>query len=304
MAGSAGQKFKDTVSNTLLRYKEDLNSIGQDLRAKPELGLHEYYANERLTTFLEQQNLLVQKSYGSMATAFRGEFRSSHYSPSIHRTIAVLCEYDALPEIGHACGHNLIAEAGIVTALAVREVLSQHQEVQGRLVVLGTPAEETDAGRITLIQEGAFDDIDFAMMVHPFANNDLEPVILGMAVCSISFHSTDEYGNAMDAAVAVYFEVAALRQHFRKDCRAHGVMLDVGQSSWADKTFIPQFTQSKYTVRAVRNEDVRQLREKLAFIAEGVASATGCRVQLPWQPPEGADCVYSGMVHNKTMAEV
>ena len=211
MSGSHQAKYKEVVSKTLSFYKDDLNRIAQDLRARPELGLEEHYAHERLTTFLDHHGFIVQKSYGSLATAFRAEFSSSKFSPAIHSTVAVLCEYDALPGIGHACGHNLIAEAGVATALAVRDVLLQHEGVQGRVVVIGTPAEESAGGKITLIKEGAFEDVDFAMMVHPFANNDLQPVILGVGDCHVTFTSINEDSNALDAAIAVYTEVYDLK---------------------------------------------------------------------------------------------
>ncbi|OQV25589.1 putative Peptidase M20 domain-containing protein 2 [Hypsibius exemplaris] len=211
------------ISDTLARHADSLNDISQKIWREPELYFQEKFAHNLLTDFLERNGFTVVRGYKNIATAFRAEFQSPNYDRLLHPTIAVLCEYDALPEIGHACGHNLIAEAGIATGLALRDVLTSHadtaQAVDGKLVILGTPAEEQGGGKVILINEGAFLDIDFAMMVHPFVRNDLEPVILGIEACRVEFRGKAAHAacgpweavNALDAAVSLYQNVALFR---------------------------------------------------------------------------------------------
>lgn len=162
-------------------------------------------------------------------------------------------------------------------------------------------------GKCYLLARGAFADIDFAMMVHPFANNDLKPVILGANACNIHFHNSDNASSLtcrpMDAAVQLYQQIALFRSKFQLDWRVHGVInpLQEKESSGSGLMSLPKSTHSCYMVRAVSQNDFHHLQRKLEEFAEASAKSTGCRLDFQWLDEM---VVYTGMVHNSTMAEV
>ncbi|XP_055334574.1 xaa-Arg dipeptidase-like isoform X2 [Paramacrobiotus metropolitanus] len=296
--------FQKQIDAVVKRYENALNDISQELWNNPELLYKEYKAHQLLTDFLEKEKFTVTRKYKELDTAFRAEFQSAKYDPSLHATIAVLCEYDALPEIGHACGHNLIAESGIAAGLALQDILRNQSDagsVEGRLVVLGCPAEEGGGGKVDLIRASAFDDIDFAMMVHPFPWNDLEPIILGIERCYVKYHGKAAHAscgpwegiNALDAAVAAYQDVSLFRQQMKPNWRVHAVILNGG----AKPNIIPDLTVSHYYMRTQNAADMQVLKTRLMDIFNAAAKATGCTMEIEW---EGRP--YTGMLHNSTMS--
>ncbi|GFW61874.1 peptidase M20 domain-containing protein 2 [Trichonephila clavipes] len=151
------------VCSTIDEEKEFLNSVSQDIWSQPELSYKEFQAHEILTNALIRCNFQVERHY-VVPTAFKAEYTSKKEGGPV---IAILLEYDALPDIGHACGHNLIAEVGLATSLAIKAAMDADPELPGKLLVLGTPGEEGDGGKIDLLSAGAFRDVDVAMMAHP-----------------------------------------------------------------------------------------------------------------------------------------
>ncbi|KAJ8037856.1 Peptidase M20 domain-containing protein 2 [Holothuria leucospilota] len=148
---------------------EELNAISQDLWSNPELAFEEHHAHDLLTAFLEKEGFEVQRQY-ILKTGFRASFGNDD-GPQI----AIMAEYDALPEIGHACGHNLIAESSVGAALGIKAALESMEKPRGRVVVLGTPAEEGGCGKGLMMDGGAVDKIDVALMVHPYKHSIAEP---------------------------------------------------------------------------------------------------------------------------------
>ena len=155
---------KEIVRAEIDRLTPTLLEVSHSIHANPELNFEEHHAHDTLTGVLEDQGLAVERGADEMATAFE-----SRVGADDGPTVAVLCEYDALPGIGHACGHNIIGAAGLGAGLAVAKVA---EALGGRVAILGTPAEEGGGGKEFMIRRGAFDDIDLAMMVHP-ADRDL-----------------------------------------------------------------------------------------------------------------------------------
>ena len=204
------------------RWADRLVGVARQIHAEPELAYEERFAHDLLTALLEEAGLAPERSALGFETAFRAAAGSS--GP----TVAVLCEYDALPGIGHACGHNVIAAAGLGAALATAPLA---RGGLGRVVVLGTPAEEGGGGKIELARRGAFDGIDAAMMVHP-ADADLSNMdCVAIQQLEVTFSGEAAHAaaaphrgrNALDAAVLGYLNVAALRQHIRPTERIHGI---------------------------------------------------------------------------------
>jgi amidohydrolase len=268
-----------------------LVATSHDIHAHPELNYEERYAHDLLTGLLEDEGLEVERHAHGLETAFVA--RAGSAGP----TIAVLCEYDALPGIGHACGHNIIATAGLGAGLAAAAVA---EEVGARVVVMGTPAEEGGGGKIRLARRGAFDGVDAAMMVHPagfdlarmdvIAVQELTATYTGEAAHAAAFPHKGR--NALDAAVLGYVNVAALRQHIRPNERVHGVFTDAGDKP----NIVPARAATEWMVRSSSIRSLGPLKERVAACLRAGAMAAGCEVELAWKP-----IVYADMLDNEVM---
>ncbi|XP_065281553.1 xaa-Arg dipeptidase-like isoform X2 [Dermacentor albipictus] len=198
--------------------------------------------------------------------------------------ICIICEYDALPVVGHACGHNLIAEAGFAAGVAVKEALRADPKLKGKIVVLGTPAEESGGGKIDLINAGAFADIDVAMMVHPSRSNELVPLFIGVGHISVTYHGKAAHSsgapwdgiNAVDAAVMCYNGLSYLRQHIKPNCRVGAIFTDGG----AAVNIIPERSAMDILYRAPTVSMMAELRKKVMSCISAGAEATGCTMEV------------------------
>ena len=214
-----------------------------------------------------------------MPTAFRAEWGVD--GPRI----AILAEMDALEAMGHACGHNIIAAAAVGAALALRAVLPPEA---ARIVVLGTPAEELGIGKFDLIAAGEFDDVAFAMMVHPSSKRQVVKGFLGLARMGFRFfgrpaHAAaypDEGINALDGVIQTFNAINALRQHLRQDVRVHGIVTEGGTAP----NIVPERASCRFYVRATDLAEVLRVRERVVACAQGAALATGCRLETEMDP--------------------
>jgi len=280
------------------KHCQELNKVGEEIWSNPELAYEEYKAHVVLTDFLERKGFNVDRSYLGINTAFRATFGHED-KPNI----CVICEYDALPEIGHACGHNLIAEAGIAAGLGIKAALEANGAPKGRLTVMGTPAEEGLGGKVKLIERGAFNDIDAAMMVHPCPHSVLEPVFLANTKFKVTFHGKAAHAaafpwegiNALDAAVLAYNNISVLRQQLKPTIRIHGIISNGG----AKPNIIPEISAMNYYLRAPTKKDVAELKPKMISCFEAAAKATGCTVDIDMD-----EAPYDDMVHNKVMVDL
>jgi amidohydrolase len=250
---------------------DELVGVSRDIHGHPELGFEEHHAHEVLTAALERHGLDVTRSAYGLDTAF--EATAGTEGP----TVVVCCEYDALPGIGHACGHNVIAAAGLGAGLAAAAVAD---EAGGRVRVLGTPAEEGGGGKILMADEGAFEGVDAALMVHP-AGRDLRwmdtlaatsfaATFSGLAAHAAAFPERGR--NALDAAVLGYVNVAALRQHIATSDRVHGIFTDGG----AKTNIVPERAEMDWMVRTARVEDLDALVARVHACLGAGAAAAGC----------------------------
>uniref|UniRef100_T1J257 Peptidase M20 domain-containing protein 2 n=1 Tax=Strigamia maritima TaxID=126957 RepID=T1J257_STRMM len=265
--------------------KENLAStISTPIWNHPELGFEEHHAHDLLTNYLEKNDFKVQRNY-ILQTAFRAEY--GYLGNDAKYTICVMCEYDALPDIGHACGHNLIAEAGIAAAIGIKAAVN-FQDVKGKLVVMGTPAEEGGGGKSILIAAGALKGVDVAMMVHPGPYDVLGPRLLAVERLQIQYLGKAAHAslapwegvNALDAAVICYSSIAFGRQHMRPNCRVHGIITNGG----AKPNITPSETELLFYIRASENESLDVLKKSVLNSAEGAAISTGCEMKYEFQP--------------------
>jgi amidohydrolase len=215
-------------------------------------------------------------------------------------TIGVFCEYDALPEIGHACGHNVIGAAGLGAGLAAATVA---EELGGRVVVLGSPAEEGGGGQVFLHERGALDDLDAAMMIHPADGDLLAMNVIAIQQVHVQYHGQAAHAaafphkgrNALDAAVLGYVNVAALRQHIRPTERIHGIFTDAGDKP----NIVPKYAAAEWYVRSPTLRLLQGLKERVLSCLEAGASASGCTMDHQWQDP-----AYADMIDNPVLVDL
>lgn len=277
---------KVRASAEIDRMADTLVDVSHQIWDTPELCFEERHAHDLLSDTLDSIGLPATRHAYELETAF--EASAGSQGP----TIAVLCEYDALPEIGHACGHNVIAAAGLGAGLAAASLA---EELGGRVRILGTPAEEGGGGKVFMIRRGAFDGVGAAMMVHP-ADHEL-PTLTTLAIHTLHVEYTGvashaaaapELGrNALDAAVLGYVNVAALRQHIRTDERVHGVFPDAGDKP----NIVPRHASAHWYVRASTVDRLEELKARVVACLEAGAMAAGCTMDLQWIDPPYADMV-------------
>jgi len=254
-------------------------AIAEELYHNPETGLNEVRSSALLADFLEREGFRVERGIAGLPTAFRAETGAE--GP----VIALMAEMDALPGMGHACGHNIIAAAAVGAATALRTVLPPDA---GRIVVLGTPAEELGIGKVEMIAHGAFDGVQFALMVHPSSRRYVIKHYLGLARLHFTFlgkpaHAAaypEEGINALDGVIQTFNGINALRQQLRQDVRVHGIITEGGVAP----NIIPERAAAHFYVRADDLAELERAKERVVACAEGAALATGCRLQVDADP--------------------
>ncbi|MBI5178601.1 MAG: M20 family metallopeptidase [Nitrospinae bacterium] len=263
---------------------------------RPELNFNERFAAGHISSALAEEGFAVRAGAGKLKTAFDATWRGSRKGP----VVAILSEYDALPNIGHACGHNMIAAASFGAAVAVRRLLGKNC---GTLKVVGTPAEEGGGGKLMMIKEGWFKGVDAALMVHPA--NHTRTVARMLAVMEIEFkyygkasHAAahPELGiNALDAVIMLFNSINALRQQTPNFSRVHGIVTHGGDAP----NIIPEFASAKFFVRGITMADFRYMLAKVTDCAKASARATGCKLKVVKNP-----LVYQPFEPNRTLGKV
>ena len=289
--------LKGIASDYIDSCRDELRELSHEIWKNPEIDFKEYKAHDALTGFLEKKGFFVERSYTGIETAFRATFGSGRPN------VCVICEYDALPEIGHACGHNLIAEAGVAAGLGLKAALESSNTPRGRLTVMGTPAEETTGGKVNLIQNGAFEDVDIAMMVHPAPQSIISPLIVAQKSLIITYTGKAAHAaafpwegvNALDAAVMAYTSISVLRQQMKPTWRIHGVITRGGTMP----NVIPEDICMNYDIRAPSKKELCVLEEKVIACFEAAAQATGCTVDIAEEGP-----TFLEVISNEILAKL
>lgn len=274
--------------------REKLVEVSIEIHANPELALKETKAARLLADTMEELGFAVERGAYGIETAVKGTWGEGPV------TVAYLMEYDALPEIGHACGHNLIATAGLGGAIGLKGSVSP---ADVRIVVLGTPAEEDIGGKQLLLDKGAFEGVDAALMVHPAPIEIADPYMYGVEQCHVTYKGREAHAsvapetgiNALDGLVTAYQAIAQLRQHIRRDARIAGVILNGGTAS----NVIPQTATGRFEVRALQPQYLEDLKKRVESCFEAGAQASGATVEVSW---DGA--AYEPMNNNPTLVSL
>lgn len=263
----------------------DLIAVSRDLHARPELAFEEHYAVERLTAVLASAGLAPRRACYGLETDFEAEFGSD--GPRV----ALLAEYDALPEIGHACGHNLIATAALGATLALHRV--RDALPAGRVRLLGTPAEERGCGKELMARRGAFEGVDAAMMIHPMGLNLATMPCICVAEVKVDYFGRAAHAsamphrglNALDALLLAYQAISNLRQHIRETERIHGIITKGG----AAPNVVPEHTSGEFYVRAANARALAKLKPRVQACFEAGALGSGCRLEAQWADADYLD---------------
>lgn len=257
-----------------------LLKLSHAIHSDPEIGFTEHRAARRVADYLNDQGFDATVGAFGLDTALVSRVGSG--SP----VIAFLAEYDALPEIGHACGHNIICTSAVGAYVAAAQGIT---EAGGSAILYGTPAEENGTGKELMAREGAFDGVDAVMMIHPHAGNDsLDFDSLGLREVKVTYLGRSSHAsahpslglNALDAAVTAYQSISQFRQSLLATDRVHGIILDGGTSP----NVIPERSGLHYYLRAATPERIRELTLRLQAIFEAAALATGTQAEIEWDP--------------------
>ena len=295
---SAEDAVKPRVTAAVDALADELERLSHQLHDNPELAFQEDKAHAWLSDFLAKHGATVERGVGGLATAFRATIPGVAPGP----TVAIMAEYDALPGIGHACGHNVIATAGVGAGAAVARALGT-LPFAGQLQIIGTPAEEGGAGKVKLMDAGVFDGVDAAMMIHGRCGTQVWRPTLGIIKAKVEFFGQAAHAsswpwrgvNALNAVISLFNSLDAMRQQIHTDARVHGVITRGGEQA----NIIPEYTSAEFYLRATTVPYCHELLRRFTAAAEGAATATGCRVQVTADPT-----VHEPMKANPTMADL
>ncbi|XP_012934866.2 peptidase M20 domain-containing protein 2-like [Aplysia californica] len=292
----------ETACRKIDEEAEELRSLSHLIWSNPELNFEEKDSHNVITDFLEKRGFRVQRNY-VLETAFSAEWVNCGKLSWELPHIMVLCEYDALPEIGHACGHNLITELGVAAGMGVKAAMEENQGLVGKLTILGTPAEEGGGGKAYLIEAGAFKGVHAALMAHPAPFNIDDPTTLAVKFVEVTYHGKAAHSsvspwqgiNALDAAVHAYTGISHLRQQIRPSGRVHGIITKGGTKS----NIVPDLCKMEYTIREDTLANLDLLCDKVVGCLQAAALATGCTVEVEWEAKP-----YADMRNNETLVSV
>ena len=288
-------KLLNQVKNELNDYRERFIELSDYILNNPELGGEEIKACQAHVDLLKKNNFEVEKGYLDIATAFKAEYDSKKDGP----TIAYMAEYDALPDIGHGCGHNLIGTISTGAGIILSKFIS---ELGGKIVVFGTPAEETNGAKVEMVDKGAFDDVDIAMMAHPSSDYYKSGTSLAMEAVQFSFQGKSAHAaaspekgiNALDAVINTFNNINSLREHIKSDARIHGIINEGGKAP----NVVPEFAEARFYIRAPKKEYLEELSEKVKNCARGASLAAGTDLSI-----SNFEASFDNLITNKVLSD-
>jgi len=288
------ENLKASVTGEIDAHRPQLSELSLKIHSNPELGFHEVKAADWLTRYLEENGFSIERGICGLPTAFRASYGKGK------PVIAILAEYDALPDLGHACGHNIIATCAVGAGVASRPAIDQFG---GSILVIGTPAEELSGGKAIMADRGAFDNLDIAMMVHPGTRNTATTHALACQHLEVEFFGKAAHAaarpaagiNALEAMLQSFAAINSLRQHIRSTARIHGIITDGGEAA----NIVPAHSAGNFIVRAEDDTYLDELKQKVLNCFIGASTASGARLEYNW-----ADVRYAPMRNNLLLARL
>ena len=286
------ERLKLEVKQTVESHKRQIIQLSVNIHDNPELGFKEDRAAAWLTNYLEDNGFHVERGIAGLPTAFRATYGQE--SPRV----ALLAEYDALPKVGHGCGHNIIGVSAVGAGVASKHTVDQ---LGGSIMVMGTPGEEVLGGKIDLVKAGAFAEVDVAMIVHPDTSNMPTQNALAASTLEAEFFGRPAHAasqphkgiNALDAMVLAFNAINSLRQHIRGDARIHGIITDGGEAP----NIVPAHSAATFLVRALDGDYLAELKDRVLHCFKGAAMASGARLEYAWK-----NRPYAPMKNNMNLA--
>ena len=284
---------KDRARARVERDRAQLIDLSHRIHANPELMYKEHLSSGWCADFLESAGYDVQRGVAHMDTAIVGTFGRGPLN------VALLIEYDALPEVGHACGHNIIAASSVGAAMALTEVAD---ELGLRVTAIGSPAEEGGGGKKELIDAGAFEGVHAALMVHPGPSDVAAPEVLAAQTLEVTYKGRAAHAggypergiNAADAIVVAQVAIGLLRQHLLPADRVHGIVTRGGEAS----NIIPALVRAEWMVRASNSARLEEVKERVRRCFEAGALATGATMEIVERP------LYADMIHDADLVHM
>ena len=288
------EELKAEVSHRVDAQHQELIRLSLKIHDNPELGLQEKKAASWLISYLQRNGFQVKEHIADLPTAFHAAYGRGK------PTIALLAEYDALPGIGHACGHNIIAASAVGAAVASKFAIDR---LGGSIVVVGSPAEEVFGAKIDIVRAGIFEGVDVAMITHPSVLNVLTVDALACVSLEVEFLGKSSHAaarpyegiNALEALLLSFNSINSLRQHVKEESRIHGIITDGGEAP----NIVPAHSAAKFLIRAHDNDYIDELKEKVLNCFKGAALATGAKLEYKW-----GERVYAPMKNNMTLAQL
>lgn len=274
------------MANIDFKYYNEVRALSEFIYQHPEIGYEEQQAVDAHSKLLTSLGFNVEIPYPNLPTAFKVEF-SSPYMQSDCKTVAFFSEYDALKDFGHACGHNLIAASAVTAFLQSVELCKTHK-LNAKVILFGTPAEESFGGKIALLREGAFKGVDCGLINHPYYRNGFDSGTLAVSRFDVDFTGKSAHAacspsdgiNALDAMISFFSNIGMYRQQMDKNSMIHGIITNGGKAP----NIIPDLTQSFFYLRSATNEGLKILEKNFMRIAQGSALAHNCQVKIQERP--------------------
>ncbi|MDF2677521.1 MAG: amidohydrolase [Bacillota bacterium] len=288
--------MKESVLHLIDQLTPELNELSLQIYNNPELGYEEFLACKLHTDILRKYGFDVEENFSGVTTGFKATYKSKKEGI----TVAYMAEYDALPEIGHGCGHNLLGTVSTGAGIILKQII---EKLGGTVIVFGTPAEETSGAKITFVENHEFDDVDIALMAHPGSEYMKSGTSLALQPVQFEFYgktahaaASPEKGiNALDAAILTFNNINALRQHILSDSRIHGVIIDGGKAA----NIVPDYSKVQFYVRSTSKTYNEELLEKVKNCARAAATATGCEIKIT-----KFEFNYDNMITNETLSSL
>ena len=288
--------MKDKVLKFIDEITPELNELSLEIYNNPELGYQEHKACKLHADILKKYGFTVEENFSGVETGFKAVYKGKKDGI----TVAYMSEYDALPGIGHGCGHNILGTVSTGAGIVLKELVD---EIGGTVVVFGTPAEETSCAKVIYVENNEFDDVDIAMMAHPGnqytksgSSLALEPIQFEFFGKTSHAAAAPEKGiNALDAAIQTFNSINALREHMRSDSRIHGVIIEGGKAA----NVVPDYAKVQFYVRSTSKTYNSELLERVKNCARGAALATATELKIT-----KFEFNYDNMVTNQTLSNV
>jgi amidohydrolase len=288
------ERLKTSVVGEIDAHRQQLSELSLKIHANPEIAFQEVKSSTWLIEYLKENGFSIEQGICGLSTAFRASYGQGK------PIIAILAEYDALPKLGHACGHNIIATSAVGAGIAAKLAVDSFG---GTILVIGTPGEEMEGGKVFMIERGAFDGVDVAMMMHPGVRNTA--TIRGLACQSleVEFFGKPAHAaarpaegiNALEAMIQSFTAINSLRQHIKSSARIHGIITDGGEAA----NVVPAHSAGDFIVRAEDDDYLDELKKKVVNCFAGAAMASGARLEYKW-----GEVRYSSLRNNLTLAQL